>query len=353
MSLFMSSSKFVGPKIDSRDNNPYQAEVQKMIGDGPDDLKENMNRFYLSVPNKNIKPINGMDDLLTDNFVIGERHQERASKHFLIQNLKALKDAGFTTIFLEHLYYNDQQVLDDYNPDSTPTNESKQLQNQLGPLDSYGSPLAIRPKEYELSTFIELIKEAKKIGIRIVAIDTFETYSEQYNRDHMEYIGSSPTGETLDNFRTKSMNYTACKIIENEIKKKPGKWCALVGNSHCRTNEGVPGLCDLTGARTVLIHNLSDDNSLHLTQNGQWTPLTYDNKPLTIPYELMIDIPPSLPMPMLSSASLKQPDATSSKSRSLLKFSEAKPDPDANTINASSNDKVSVTDENAPPKPRR
>lgn len=63
---------------------------------------------------KPTSPVKDIGDVLSDNFIVGETHDQTSTKKFLMDNMNALKESGYTTLFMEHLFYEHQQELDDY-----------------------------------------------------------------------------------------------------------------------------------------------------------------------------------------------------------------------------------------------
>src|SRR5262249_54560501 len=98
--------------------NDYQKFARKLVENGDtDEFEKKLDDYYKNVALQEIPPIspsNNLDQLLETDFILGECHSQPSPKNFLIKILPYLKKAGFTTIFIEHLYYDDQPYLDDY-----------------------------------------------------------------------------------------------------------------------------------------------------------------------------------------------------------------------------------------------
>ncbi|WP_419420777.1 membrane-targeted effector domain-containing toxin [Legionella sp. D16C41] len=301
------------PSFDQTKDNRYKKFVREITGNPenfrPEPFEKKLNTFYPACEVSTPITVETLLDLFQTNFIVAENHLDRASKNFLIKIMAKLKAAGFTTLFLEHLYYDDQEELDDYDPTSLSKAEvNKKVENRLANLDNEFWISAKGKREHNSdchcekcylagNNFSELVKTAKQYGIRIVGIDTEYTYSEQYNDNHMEYAYGGPTGILKDKFRLKSMNYTAAKIIEKEVKEHPGKWFALMGCLHCYSAEDFSGVPQLTGAKTVLVDSESNLNEIKLSFNGAcevkvkksfWNN---DKKIIQVPYAIKIEVP--------------------------------------------------------------
>ncbi len=74
------------------------------------------------------------------------------------------------------------------------------------------------------------------------------------NEGH-QILNGSLSDEPADNFRLRSMNFTASKIIAREMAVKKCKWMALMGLHHVKKQEGVTGMAELTGARSVRVYD--------------------------------------------------------------------------------------------------
>ncbi|NBA95458.1 dermonecrotic toxin domain-containing protein [Pseudomonas sp. R5(2019)] len=156
--------------------------------------------------------------------VIGEVHSSIASKQFLIDNMAALSDLQIKTLYLEHLL-NDLHAVDiaRFNRRGR---FSDTLKEYLQVLDS-----GHRTDSEGIYTFQSILEHAHKHGIRIQALDSLPSYR----------IGE-------DGDRIKLFNFHAQSIIRLDQQLNPGKWIALVGNSHVNTFNATPGVSELSGA---------------------------------------------------------------------------------------------------------
>ncbi|QMT59151.1 membrane-targeted effector domain-containing toxin [Legionella sp. PC997] len=262
-----SPCEYVAPSLDKTKDNKYKKFVREITENyNSRSFAEKLEKFFAASTERNPPRVASLPDLLKTNFIVGETHHDRAPKNFLIENMRILKAAGYTTLFLEHLYYDDQQELDEYDPDWFCNSEKYQrTEARIERLnDDFSYPLEVRAAHdeschcrqctyLEKNHFLQLVKAAKRCGIRVVGIDTEYTYSEQYNERHKEYAYGGPTTVNKDSFRERSMNYTAAKIIEKETQEHTGKWFALMGEYHCYSSEEFSGVPQLTGATTALV----------------------------------------------------------------------------------------------------
>lgn len=315
-------SEYVTPAMHPTHDNDYKQFVREITGNqGSREFNAKLKDFYDSPPrvNNTTHEVSSLTDLLQSNFIVGEAHGNRSPKNFLITNMAKLKEAGFTTLFLEHLYYDDQQEMDDYlsKTDAVVPDDGLVL-NHLGELDNgfriaasknlrHANPCDCQECRYlaEGNNFTALVNAAKQCGIRVVGLDTEYTYSEQLSDSHMDYMYGVPTGETIDNYRIKSMNYTAYKIIEREMKGREGKWVSLMGNRHTKCDESVPGVAEMTGAKTVLVNEEKDRSEIDIQFNQiceiiQKSAFSPRERKTSIPYDVMINMPKHTPAPQIT-----------------------------------------------------
>lgn len=315
-------NEYCVPSFNQTKDNHYKQFVRQ-VTENPDNgshlpFKKKLEEFFPAPEPINSVPVESLSDLLQTNFVVGEAHQDRAPKNFLIQNMTKFKEAGFTTLFLEHLYYDDQQEMDDYDPASAEHSEA--MENRLSELDAGFSISSNRNKDHNEecqchecqyllgNNFLELVIVAKQCGIRVVGIDTEYTYSEQYDSEHHEFAYGGPTGFTRDNFRIKSMNYTATKIIEKETQEHPGKWFGLMGRRHCHSqDDNIQGVPQLTGAKTVIIETQKNLDEVRVAFNSIVTDVEQNSffkihgkKTHHVPYTVIIETPRNQLTPIIS-----------------------------------------------------
>ncbi len=180
------------------------------------------------------------------------RHEMSEPKQFLIEMMPTLKEQGVTTIFLEHLFYETQQkTLDDY----------IQIQEATMPPDlkKYLSYLDLISK---LSTgFAALVEEAKKLRIRIVAIDTGESYAHK---------STTKTGSNNYSSRGPALNEQAYAIIKREVKNDE-KYVVFCGGAHVINQEGVPGISQYLHIPNIFIEK-SENNTPSIQVNLEKHP---------------------------------------------------------------------------------
>ena len=165
----------------------------------------------------------GPTELMKYNFCVGEVHTDSSPKKFLIQSMATLVKHGFSVIFMEHLPIDCSPTLET-NPD---------LLKRLTDLD-------INYEQHSEYNFTNLVKEAWKHGIKIISLEE--------SCDMWKLYPNGPE-------RMVSLNLNAKKVIEETARDFGGdlKWCALVGSAHLRLTHGVPGICEIISAKSVLV----------------------------------------------------------------------------------------------------
>lgn len=178
-----------------------------------------------------------MSELLRDSpgLVIGEAHSSVASKRELIKNMANLKAQGVSTLYMEHICADSHgKALNEYmnapKGSPMPARLKAYLDMQTEGNRGIGKP----PSKYNFTTLLEAAKQA---GLEVVALDTAKTYA--------------TSEDDFDNTRIKVMNYYAAEKIR--LHQPEGKWIAFVGSGHATTYEGVPGLAELHGVRSLII----------------------------------------------------------------------------------------------------
>jgi hypothetical protein len=295
--LYQSAPAEIDLNEDISKPTEYRLFVENLTASrNPNKLAATMNAFYATQAIKTSQiPVESLADLLEGNFVVGEAHSDLCPKDFLIKNMKRLKETGFTMLFIEHLNYEEQDRLETLSAEGAEIGgqENRGVSRELEKLDR-----GFRLNEQKRSanwqcTYTDLVQAAHANGIRVVGLDTKYTYQEQYKEQHMEHYGNTPTGMTKDNYRIKTFNYTATKIIEKECEAHPGKWCALIGNVHCRKYSNVPGVAELTGAMTVLVSDAEKETqatSVQFTGTYSVNQKTFlgELQEATIPFDVQL-----------------------------------------------------------------
>lgn len=172
--------------------------------------------------------------------VIGESHADIGSKQWLIENMQALANKGVKTLYFEHLLTDfHQAALDNFARTSV---MPRDLERYLIRLDTGHMTDPLR--RY---TFLNLVTEANRNGIRVQAIDCMASYRVEGMRI------ADPTA------RQKMMNFYAHTVIEaDQAARGPHNWVALMGNSHSNTFEGVAGVSEIEGAVGLRAEDVAD-----------------------------------------------------------------------------------------------
>ncbi|QVW24388.1 membrane-targeted effector domain-containing toxin [Pseudomonas hormoni] len=172
--------------------------------------------------------------------VIGESHAGIGSKQFLIDNMQALAEQSVKTLYMEHLLTDfHQAALDAFAETSV---MPRDVETYLTGLDAghLTDPL-------ERYTFLTLVREANKHGIRIQAIDSMASY---------RLSGMRVRDATA---RHKMMNFHARTIIRaDQAARGSHKWIALMGNSHSNIYQGVAGVSELEGVFGLRVEDVAE-----------------------------------------------------------------------------------------------
>lgn len=180
----------------------------------------------------------------------GEYHRDSCPKRFLIDYMETLRDLGVKTLFMEDFLYDvHQELLDHYF--EKPFAEVPLILKAC---------LEDNPYEFESPyTLVDVLKAAKRCGIRIVGIDTSVANE----------VGTSDDGKPDPMERVKAMNFVAKQIIEKE--KGDGKYLAFMGIAHAATitqyDRDVPsrvafqsaGMADLLQCPLIFFKDTEDD----------------------------------------------------------------------------------------------
>lgn len=245
----------------------FRENIQKLDLDSNEYLKANNIEYSKNkIPSSisNCTPSQIATKLLETNkgICIGESHDSLSSKSFFIDNMEILKKNNVKTIFLEHLI--DEHHSEDLSKYFAAPNNAEmpfRLKLYLETLDSgYHTD-----KTYN---FQNLVKEAKKHQIKVVAFDTNASYF-TFNPNKLF------NDKELQN-RYRRMNYLAAKKINSF--SEDGKWIALIGSGHLTKNLGVPGVADLTNTPSIVIQDIEKGYSVNVA-NGKVNYLNSDVKP--------------------------------------------------------------------------
>jgi hypothetical protein len=166
----------------------------------------------------------------SDGLVIGESHSAESSKAFLIDNMQLFASQGVKRIYFEHLLTDVHVPLlsEFYRSRTTPM--ASELNNYLKGI--YPLP------SNRYYSFSNIISKARDVGIKIQPIDCTASY---ILRDLPDNAGT---------LRQRMMSYYATEVIQwiQTTQHRPGKWIALVGDTHTNTYKDIPGLAELTGS---------------------------------------------------------------------------------------------------------
>jgi hypothetical protein len=169
--------------------------------------------------------------------IIGERsHSHINPKKFVIDHLPAFKQLGVKTLYLEHLFYDVIQTdLDDYYNGSSMSSALEAF------LDAQDQGQGVHPGYREKYGLKALVQAAQENHIRVVAIDTEDSY--MAGADFRDGVVDTAA-------RNKALSYQSLDIIQKTI---PEKFIAFVGASHVCENHGVLGLSELLGVPNFVI----------------------------------------------------------------------------------------------------
>ncbi len=204
-------------------------------------------------------PVEVIDAVLdcSQGMVVGEAHHAIASKRFLIDHMELLQAHGVQTLFMEHLLSDDHQAALDAWCTNSPGSAMPPLiaaylrDQDCGHMIQQCVDSALQPRYLQLRKsycFTAVAEAAQRCGIKIVAADCRASYGV-----HASGLGSTAKSAHI---RTEVMNYFASEKIQR--RELPGKWVALVGNTHVNIYKGVPGIAEQTGTVAVVVQDRID-----------------------------------------------------------------------------------------------
>ncbi len=181
-----------------------------------------------------------------DGLCIGEYyHSDFTPKAMAIRHMEELYHLGVRTLYVEHIYYDSM-----YQSLAVDKVIPPHVELYLRKLDCGQQ---VKSTRYN---FLNLIKKAHEVGIRVVPIDTSVSYACGSHRKK---------GVKSNEERVAGMNFVATRIIEEEQKKVSGKYVAFMGVTHlCEHVEGLPGVSELLRVPSLL---LTDGKEEILTYN--------------------------------------------------------------------------------------
>jgi hypothetical protein len=184
------------------------------------------------------------------NLLIGEAHADVSSKALLKKHMHALKEAGYDTLYVEHLFTDLHQAdLDIFlrtqrMPDRLKTYLSRQDRGHM-------------PTYRGSDTYTEVYQAAAKYNVRIRALDCTASYHLKGVRDE-------------DIARNEMFSYFATQVIEaDQLAHGPHKWVALIGSAHTNYNLGVPGLADTLSAVSLHVRDTAPELARDI-HRGTW-----------------------------------------------------------------------------------
>lgn len=212
----------------------------------------------------------------SDGLVIGESHSAESSKAFLIDNMQILASQGVKRIYFEHLLTDVHipMLKAFYRSKNTPMAEA--LTNFLNGI----YPL---PRNHYYS-FTNVVTKAREAGIKIQPIDCTVSY---ILRDMRDSAGT---------LRQRMMNYYATEVIQwiQTSKRQPGKWVALVGDTHTNTFKDIPGLAELTGSIGLRIEDRTGTHPLGIEVDpGRTASLGLNKGEGTVKANLVLRVDPA------------------------------------------------------------
>lgn len=199
------------------------------------------------------KKIISTSPLFSESIIIGEiTHSDIAPKKFLIENMNTLKELGYKTIYFEHLYYEDQENIDEL---AIKWDKENPIAKRLETFD-FGFQSNHALKFWNKYNFTAVVKAAFESGIRVVAIDTEQTYKTQ--KTDRTRSNDDDTARRLS-----YMNYTATKIISHHQEKNNDKFILLCGSAHVQKMLDVPGVAELIGTRSLHLGDTNKDSVIY------------------------------------------------------------------------------------------
>jgi len=185
--------------------------------------------------------------------VIGEVHEEKSPKQFLIDNMDSFKLQGVTTIYMEHLLEYHQHLLDGYLKPDHGSQMPKELELYLDHLDGE------RQLKDTGAGFKQVVEAAKEKGIqRIIAIDSEATYA------------TGVINSISDLCNENASLVERCKVMNMAMFDRfkeyndQGKYIVFVGNAHASKCNSVPGISNLLGCPSIYV---KDDITHNVEQN--------------------------------------------------------------------------------------
>ncbi|MFT7098687.1 MAG: hypothetical protein ACJAS6_000552 [Rickettsiales bacterium] len=188
--------------------------------------------------------LNEWKTLLNESFCLGENHQDVAAKKFLIENMQNFQCAGYEVLFMEHLTQEEHQHLINgyFQENCLAKDMPKDLESYLRRQDKGHSFLGDPDKQYN---FVEIVRSAKKAGIRIVCLE----------KNVADYEVKNKEGPN----RMKSLNEHTVKLVRKENPDL--KYIAFVGNAHLNEMHGIAGICEVLKVQDIAVFDAPENSS--------------------------------------------------------------------------------------------
>lgn len=161
------SEKYNLPADDTEEQRKFELfqELKKIDKNAPQDRKPVLPDLSSKTEDSviNIEPLELIETVLWANpgIFLGEAHDDNAPPAFMIENMSKLKEMGVEVLFLEMVYSRNQKLIDDYYKDDAALDKLKA--SILEGWSDHGKEAVER--------YVEIIKAAKKAGVKVVAID--------------------------------------------------------------------------------------------------------------------------------------------------------------------------------------
>lgn len=212
----------------------------------------------------------------SDGLVIGESHSAESSKAFLMDNMQLLARQGVKRIYFEHLLTDVHTPLLKAFYRSRTAPMADELRNYLNGI----YPLSLN----RYYSFSNVVTKARDAGIKVQPIDCTASY----------ILHDLPDG--TNTLRQRMMNYYATEVIQwaQTTKHSPGKWVALVGDSHSNVFKGIPGLAELTGSIGLRIEDSTPAQRLGIEPDpGRTASLGIAKGKATVRANLILRVDPA------------------------------------------------------------
>lgn len=171
---------------------------------------------------------------------LDDDHGNAVSPNFLAAQMSVLKAEGVTTLFVEHFWQEQQEMLNAYQQAPPGAPLPAPLHEAVRKLDSTAGGG---------TAFTQLLAAAKQEGIRVVGLDSFEAKTPEQG-DPRKW-----------DHRVARFNTLAAEVVDNTLKAEaagreggPGKFVLLAGEKHNNTHDcGFPGMAQILGVPAVQV----------------------------------------------------------------------------------------------------